>query len=85
MKDKLAGGLVALVLGAAGLAIVWSAPWWVTGAALAGWIAVNEYKLHRAANPAPPPPPEGADGENTQFRYIEDRSGHWSVERVEDN
>lgn len=79
MKDKLAGGLVALVLGVAGLAAGWAAPWWVTGAALAGWIAANEYKIKKHS---PPPPREADENTNVQFRYVEDWPGHWAVERV---
>ncbi|MFJ9573590.1 hypothetical protein [Streptomyces bacillaris] len=50
---------------------------WAAGA-LALWRAARS--VPHAANPAPPPPPEGAGNTSPQFTVVEDRPGHCTVQ-----
>lgn len=71
----LGGGAVAAfyaVAPAAGPIVVW-----VVGMT-AMWRVARS--VPRAANPAPPPPPEGADDTKPQFTIVEDREGHCVVQ-----
>ncbi|ARF75694.1 hypothetical protein B7C62_28140 [Kitasatospora albolonga] len=49
---------------------------WAVGA-LALWRAARS--VPHAANPAPPPPPEGAGNTTPQFSVLEDRPGHCTI------
>jgi len=82
---RIGGGIVALIGGVLwfGLMIRYPALWLVPVAAGVVWIVVNEKKMRGAANPAPPPDPEGVEEEFVQFRTYEDRPGHWTVVKVE--
>lgn len=78
-----AGALVLTVLAGTGLGAVYAASpaaavgtVWVLGAG-ALWKAARS--VPRAANPAPPPVPEGADDTKPQFTIVEDREGHCTV------
>lgn len=75
-SSRAAGVCVAAGLGGGALAVVFAVSqdagvltvWGLGGAAL--WWAIR--RVPRTANPAPPPPPEGADETNTQFSVVED-------------
>lgn len=78
-----AGGCVLVVVLGAPLAAVYAAS--VTAGVLTTW-AVGVAALWRAArsvpsaaNPAPPPPPEGAEITEPQFSVVEDKPGHCTV------
>lgn len=73
MKDWTADLLVGLFGFAATAALVATWPWTALPI-LVVWVAVNErrIKMQSAANPAPPPVPEGAVNENTQVKRSHD-------------
>ncbi|MFF2228621.1 hypothetical protein ACFVV7_35475 [Streptomyces globisporus] len=82
--SRVAGGcvLAALVLVAGAALFAVSA----TAAVLVVW-AVGAFALRRAArsvpsaaNPAPPPVPEGDENTKPQFTIVEDRKGHCTVQ-----
>ncbi|MFF6925828.1 hypothetical protein [Streptomyces californicus] len=66
------GATLFAFLGTAAVLVVWAAG----GTAL--WRAARS--MPHAANPAPPPPPEGAGPAKPQFTIVEDRKGHCSVQ-----
>lgn len=76
-----AGACVLVVVGGVALAAVFVASrtagiLTLLGAAvLALW-----WSVRHTANPAPPPPPEGATNTNPQFTIVEDREGHCTVQ-----
>ncbi|WP_406735365.1 hypothetical protein OG508_28130 [Streptomyces sp. NBC_01108] len=80
MSSPAAGACVLVVLGFGALAVVYAVSptagvltvWTVGGAAL--WKSVR-----RAANPAPPPPPERGCETKPQFTVTEDRPGHCTI------
>lgn len=81
--SRAGGALVLTVLAGAGLGGIYAASpavavgtVWVLGTG-ALWRAARS--VPRAANPAPPPPPEGAADASPQFTVVEDREGHCTV------
>ncbi len=78
--SPVAGACVLIVLAVGALAVVYAvlpdaaiAAVWVVGAGTV-WRLVR-----RTANPAPPPPPEGATDAKPQFTIVDDREGHCTV------
>lgn len=75
-----AGGCVLLVLLAAVFAVVFAVS--PTAGVLTVWGAGAGALwrcVHRAANPAPPPPPEQGPDTNPQFTVTEDQPGHCTI------
>lgn len=70
MKDRVGDALVGLFLWGIAATVAVSFPWTALPM-LVIWVAVNErrIKLHRTANPAPPPGREGAVETNPQVTY----------------
>ncbi|MFB6696361.1 hypothetical protein [Streptomyces rubiginosohelvolus] len=67
-----AGAVLFAVLGTLAVLVVWAAG----GVAL--WRGARS--VPSAANPAPPPAPEGAENTKPQFTIVEDRKGHCTVQ-----
>jgi hypothetical protein len=79
--SRAAGACVLIALGGGALGAVWAASpeagvltLWGTGA-----LAVWRY-VRRAANPAPPPPPERGPDENPLFTVVEDERGRCTIQ-----
>lgn len=75
-----AGACVLIVLSGGALAGVWAVS--PAAAVLTVWVvgAGTVWRhVRRTANPAPPPPPEGATDTNPQFTIVDDREGHCTV------
>lgn len=84
MKQDL-GCLLALGLLVGVLCIAYAlAP---TAVVLVGWtgaVGLLWWKVSRTANPAPPPVPEGAETEEVQVSYVQDKDNpqRWEVVRA---
>lgn len=84
-RSRAAGACVLVALGGGALGVVFALSsvaglltlWTVAVAAL--WRSVR-----RAANPAPPPPPERGWDTKPQFTVVEDRPGHCTIQWAEE-
>jgi hypothetical protein len=76
-----AGGCVLVVVTGTALAGTWAAS--PTAAVLTVWglgVGAVWWSVRRTANPAPPPPSEGAENTKPQFTIVDDREGHCTVQ-----
>lgn len=66
----MSGWAVVVVLWTAAVTIAWHVPWWVTGAAVAAWVVVNEWRIRRHNKIDIPAPPPGSERGWSEKRLV---------------